>query len=234
MRIDMARWMDILKFAGGIIIPVIMSAALAFPSCVYAQPADTASPPADSGEEAAPADFGADIEDPFAQDVRTREDYLSLQDENLPAYGVMNIFVALVLVVVIFWAIFRFVVKPLMRGAVLGRGIDEFRIVATLPIAPTKSVQVIKLVDRLLVVGIAEGGMRLLAEITDAAEVSEMIKTLDARDPAKYHPFKKAFDTMLTRKDETGFEDKQKKFNTTLDSLKDKIQALKVSDKDMD
>jgi flagellar biogenesis protein FliO len=223
----MARWMDILSFTGRCIAVILLCGIILAAAPVYAQPADP-------GAEPTPVEFSSDIEDPFAQDVRTREDYLSMQDENLPSYGIMNIFVALALVIVIFWALFRFVVKPLMRGAMLGRGVEEFRIVASLPIAPTKSVQVIKLVDRLLVVGIAEGGMRLLSEITEPAEVSEMIKALDAKDPGKYHPFRKAFDTMLTRKDETGFEDKQKKFNTTLDSLKDKIQALKGSDRDRD
>ena len=121
-----------------------------------------------------------------------------------------------------------------MRGAMLGRGVENLRVIASLPIAPTKSVQVIKLVDRLLVVGIAEGGMRLLTEITDPAEVSEMLKALDEKNPSKYHPYKKAFDTMLSRKDESAFEEKQKTFNTTLGRLKEEIRTLRSNPTDKD
>ncbi len=71
--------------------------------------------------------------------------------------------------------------------------------------------------------------MNLLSEITDPRLVSEMLTALDEKNPAKHHPFRKAFETILTRKDESGFEEKQKKFNTTLDDLKLKIKAMKTS-----
>jgi flagellar biogenesis protein FliO len=233
MRIEMARWMDILPGARRYLIPLIILAALAYPSAVAGQTSENPAPLQEGAQESPPAEFGAVPGETLAGDVPSREDYFATQDENLPSYGIWNILVALVLVLAIFWVIFRFVVRPLMRGAVLGRGVEDFRIVASLPIAPTKSIQVVKMVDRLLVIGIAEGGMRLLTEIHDAQEASEMLKALDAQHPAKYHPFKKAFETMLSRKDETGFEDRQKKFNTTLDSLKEKIREMKVSvDKD--
>jgi len=222
--------MDIYRRAGILLLPMLFLVCSASLSRAYAQSLaeETTS---DSGvAEPSPANFGAAGEETLGSDVLSRDDFLiSGSEENLPKYPVWNLLMSLVLVLLIFWVIFRFVVRPLMRGATLGRGVDDFRIVASLPMAPTKSVQIIKIVDRLLVVGIAEGGMRLLTEITDPAEVSEMLKALDEIHPARHHPFRKAFDTILSRKNESGFEDKQKKFNVTLDDLKQKIKAMKTT-----
>ncbi len=225
MKIEMGCWMDITKVIKPMLSVEVLLIVLAMPLPVLGQPEQDATTP-DVGNVPPPVDF-ADGEGIIGNDVPTRDDFLSGEEEKLPSYGLFNIFVSLVLVLVIFWVIFKFVVRPLMRGAMMGRGVDDFRIIASLPITPTKSVQVIKLVDRLLVVGIGEGGVRLVAEITDAEEVSEILKALDDKNPARHHPYKKAFDTMLKRKDEDGFEEKQKTFNTSLGRLKEKIDSLR-------
>lgn len=219
--------MDIYRGAVILLLPIFLLVCSASQSMAAAQPL-TEETTSDSGvAEPAPANFDSSVDETFAGDVSFLEESTAGREENLPTFEVWNLLISLALVLLIFWGIFRFIVRPLMRGAVRGRGVDDFRIVATLPLAPTKSVQIIKMVDRLLVVGIAEGGMRLLTEITDAAEVSEMLKALDEIHPARFHPFKKAFETILSRKDESGFEDRQKKFNTTLEDLKQKIKTMK-------
>jgi len=233
MCIEMARLVDTPKGFGFILAAMIFLIVLALPIRGYCQTGQAAS--GDDKGVTTPADFGALAdESTLGKDIPTRDDFLGQQDEQLPSIGIFNIVVSLGLVLLIFWVIFRFVVRPMMRGAILGRGVDNLRVIASLPIAPTKSVQVVKLVDRLLVIGIAEGGMRLLSEITDPGEVSEMLKILDEKNPAKYHPYKKAFDTMLSRKDETGFEERQKTFNTTLGRLKEEIKTLRGDRSDKD
>ena len=167
------------------------------------------------------------VEEILGADVTTRDDALVGFEEELPSVGVFNILLALVFVLVIIWLVSRYILRPLLKGVVMGKGVEEFRIIASLPTAPTKSIQVIKLVDRLLVVSVGDGGMRLLTEITDPEEVSEMIKSLDENDPSKYHPFKQAFETLLSRKKESGFEDRQSHFNKTLGNLKEKLDAMK-------
>lgn len=221
--------MDILRGTGILMFAIIVLSFTVHDCPAHAQPPPDTPGSEDGAVEPIPEAPIAESEETFAPGVTFWEDAVAGREEDLPSVGVWNILVTLAFVLVIFWVIFRFVVRPLMRGAVLGRGVEEFRIVATLPIAPTKSVQIVKLVDRLLVIGIAEGGMNLLSEITDPELVSEMLDALDAKNPTKYHPFKKAFDTILSRKDETGFEEKQKKFNTTLNDLKLKIKAMKAS-----
>ena len=225
--------MDTPKGSGFILAAMIFLVVMSLPIRGYCQTNQTVS--GDDKAVTTPADFSAlGDESAIGTDIPTRDDFLGQQEENLPSTGLFTIVVSLGLVLLIFWVIFRFVVRPLMRGAILGRGVDNLRVIASLPIAPTKSVQVVKLVDRLLVIGIAEGGMRLLTEITDPGEVSEMLKALDEKNPAKYHPYKKAFDTMLSRKDETGFEERQKTFNTTLGRLKDEIKTLRGNKSEKD
>jgi len=229
MGIVMVRWMDILRGTGILMFAIFVLFFTAYVCPVHAQPPPDNPAPEDGvvvPVQVTPID---ETEETFAPGTTFWEDAVAGREEDLPSVGVWNILITLALVLVIFWVIFRFIVRPLMRGAVIGRGVEEFRIVAALPIAPTKSVQIVKMVDRLLVIGVAEGGMNLLSEITDPELVSEMLTALDAKNPAKYHPFRKAFDTILTRKDKTGFEEKQKKFNTTLDDLKLKIKAMKTS-----
>ena len=229
MGILMVRWMDILRGTGILMFAIFVLFFTAYVCPVHAQPPPDTPAPEDGAVEPVQVTPIVETEETFAPGTTFWEDATAGREENLPAVGVWNILITLALVLVIFWVIFRFIVRPLMRGAVLSRGVEEFRIVAALPIAPTKSVQIVKMVDRLLVIGIAENGMNLLSEITDPQLVSEMLTALDEKNPAKYHPFRKAFDTILTRKDETGFEEKQKKFNTTLDDLKLKIKAMKTS-----
>jgi flagellar biogenesis protein FliO len=224
--------MDILRGTGILMFAIFVLSFTAYVCPAHAQPPIDTPASEDGAVEPVQVVPTAESEETFAPGATFWEDATAGREEDLPSVGVWNILITLALVLVIFWVIFRFVVRPLMRSAVLGRGVEEFRIVAALAIAPTKSVQIVKLVDRLLVIGIAESGMNLLSEITDPELVSEMLNALDAKNPAKHHPFRKAFDTILSRKDETGFEEKQKKFNTTLDDLKLKIKAMKTSPDD--
>ncbi len=162
------------------------------------------------------------------EDVPTRESFTTtdMEPQQLgPSTAqYVQVFFALIIVIGVIWAL-----SMLMKRLVTVRGLagsaDCLRILYTLSLSPTRTLYLVRLGDRVLLIGAGEGGLRTLAEIDDPSEVSNLLKELEFKGNFDLNPFKERLQSLVGA-DESDFsidEDlgvRQRRIQSTLDRLR--------------
>jgi flagellar biogenesis protein FliO len=141
------------------------------------------------------------------------------------AWTYVRFFVALALVLLIIWGL-SFLMKKILVARGLATTTECLKVLYVQSLTPSRSLYLVRLVDRILLIGAGEGGLRTLTEITDPAEVSAVLKELEFKGDFDLNPFRDKLKTLISSEvpDEAlGKEDldtRQRKMKGTLDRLK--------------
>ncbi|HDS30650.1 MAG TPA: hypothetical protein ENN67_06365 [Firmicutes bacterium] len=163
------------------------------------------------------------------EDVPTRESFSPDTMDEQRALGptavdYMKMFVALIVVIAIVWGL-----SQLMKRFVTVRGIagaaHSLKILYTLSLSPTRILYLVRLGDRLLLIGAGEGGLRTLAEISEPSEVSMILKELEFKGNFDLNPFKDRLDSLVESNDDLeidkDLEKRQRSLQGTLERLRE-------------
>jgi flagellar biosynthetic protein FliO len=203
-----------------LIIVLSWSAFALAQSTTSGQPADTTGQPDASAENPEGAQLPADIP--------TRENFLpaTTEPQNLgvDAWTYVKFFFALALVLGIIYGLSLIMKKVLITKGLAGSA-ECLKVLYTQSLGPNKNLYLVRLVDRVLLLGSTENGLSTLSEITDPEEVSSILKELEFKGNFDLNPFRDKLKSLVSAgNDETitteDFELRQRKMNGTLDRLK--------------
>ena len=126
-------------------------------------------------------------------DVPTRETFqpspASSQTLGPSASDYIRIFVGLAVVLLIVWG-FSVILKRFVTIRGLASSTESLKLLYTQSLSPTRALYLVRLGDRILLIGGGEGGLRTLAEITEPSEVSAILKELEFKGNFEMNPFK--------------------------------------------
>jgi flagellar biogenesis protein FliO len=116
----------------------------------------------------------------------------------------------------------------LMKRFVVARGLagssENLKVLYAQSLSPSRTLYLVRLVDRVLLIGSGEGGLRTLAEITDPAEVNSILKELEFKGNFESNPFREKLKTLVGTEngdsDTQDFDVSQRKMKGTLEKLK--------------
>lgn len=162
------------------------------------------------------------------EDVPTRESFDPVLEDGPPT-GItladyFRFFVALLVVVVVIWGL-SLLMKRFVNITGLARSTESLKVIHTMNLTPTRILYLVRLGDRLLLIGGAEGGLRTLAEISDTEEVSQILREVEFKGNFDLNPFKTKLDGLMGEDDRDPVinEDigvRQRKLDSMLDRLK--------------
>ncbi len=156
-----------------------------------------------------------------------REDFIPPGGQS-PAPGpsaadYLRTFIGLVVVIIIIWgisAVFRRFVT--VRG--LARSSESLKILYTLSLSPTRTLYLVRLADRILLIGAGEGGLRTLGEITEPDEVALILRDVEYKGNFDLNPFRDRLQSLMGEEKNNGIDEdlgaRQRKLKGTLDKLK--------------
>lgn len=162
---------------------------------------------------------------PLPPDLPTRETFQN-PDTEAKSFGpsagdYLRVFFGLAVVLVVIW-----VLSILMKRFVTYRGltgsVECLKVLYSLNLTPTRTIHLVRIVDRVLLIGSGEGGLRTLAEITDPEEVSAILKELEFKGNFDLNPFREKLKSLMGEEGETvDLETRQRKMKNALDRLKE-------------
>lgn len=82
--------------------------------------------------------------------------------------------------------------KFLFGGHVSSSSVVEMSVIGTMTLHPKRSIAVIKVMNKILIVGISEDGMQTLGEVTDPAVLASLDAKLEATTAAPPRSIRKA------------------------------------------
>ena len=172
------------------------------------------------GETTAPA---------LPSDLPTRETFEN-PDTGARSFGpsaadYLRVFVGLAVVLVVIW-----VLSVLMKRFVTYRGltgsVECLKVLYSLNLTPARSIHLVRLVDRVLLIGSGEGGLRTLSEITNPEEVSAILKELEFKGNFDLNPFREKLKTLMGEEGESvDLDTRQRKMKSALDRLKEFVTS---------
>lgn len=95
----------------------------------------------------------------------------------LKTFGLLIVIIALIILTL---SILRRIVRP---GGGTVQGSDALRIVGTLFLEPKKGIYLVKLVDRLLILGVTDGNISILEKVGEGAEMERIEKAFNGNKP---------------------------------------------------
>ncbi len=119
----------------------------------------------------------------------------------------IGVFLKMIFVLAIVLAIIWIIFKLLQRGTGASSAADDkfLRKVASLSISPGKSVQVVTLVDRAFLIGVADNSVNLLCELDDPELISAMNLYAEKKSPSsKPKNFSEVLEIFMPRKKSSG------------------------------
>ncbi|MCX6646346.1 MAG: flagellar biosynthetic protein FliO [bacterium] len=163
------------------------------------------------------------------EDIPTRESFEPETDNN-PAVGptvgdYVRVFAGLIIVIVVIWGL-SLLLKKFVTVRGLASSSESLKILSTLSLSPSRVLYLVRLGDRILLIGGGEGGLRTLADITNPEEVSQIMRELEFKGNFDLNPFKSRLDSIMGEDDkvpavEEDFGSRQRKLQGMLDRLKD-------------
>lgn len=163
------------------------------------------------------------------EDVPTRETF-EPELENGPAIGptaadYVRVFAGLVIVIVVIWAL-SLALKKFVTVRGLASTSESLKILHTVSLSPSRMLYLVRLGERILLIGGGEGGLRTLAEISDMEEVSQIMREIEYKGNFDLNPFKARLDGLMGEDDKSTYADedlgvRQRKLQGMLDRLKD-------------
>ncbi len=186
--------------------------------------------PAEPGESTIEQteDTGIPIGTVIPEDVPTRESFVPIQEDG-PTIGptageYVKVFVGLLIVIVVIWGL-SLLLKRFVNIRGMAGSAESLKVIHTMNLSPARILYLVRLGDRLLLIGGAEGGLRTLAEISDPEEVSLILKEVEFKGNFDLNPFKTKLDGLMGEDDRDPAinEDigvRQRKLDGMLDRLK--------------
>ena len=208
-----------------LILPVIFFAAPAYgqDSPSSEEPVALEQPDADESESPT-GDVGATLPENFP----TRETY-ERPTEETPQVGptltdYFRIFGGLAVVLFVIWGL-SVVVKRFIQVRGLATSTECLKVLYTMSLTPTRILYLVRLGDRILLIGAGDGGMRTLAEITEPEEVSIILRDLEFKGNFDLNPFRTRLTSLLEAGESPGGHDddlnvRQRKLKGILEKLK--------------
>ncbi len=195
-----------------------------------AQPTGSENDPPESAEST--EETASETSDPeevtLPADVPTQE-LFSLADEDTPTPGltvwdVGRALLSLAIVLVIIWGI-SLIFKKFITVRGLASSSESLKILYTLSLSPTRTLYMVRLSDRILLIGAGEGGLRTLAEITDPEEVSLILRDVEFKGNFEMNPFRNRLESLMGENigdsgDADDLDKRQRKLKGTMDRLK--------------
>lgn len=173
-------------------------------------------------------DTGIPIGTVLPEDIPTRESFAPIQEDG-PTIGptpgeYFKVFIGLLIVIVVIWGL-SLLLKRFVNIRGMAGSAESLKVIHTINLTPTRILYLVRLGDRLLLIGGAEGGLRTLAEISDPEEVSLILKEVEFKGNFDLNPFKTKLDGLMGEDDRDPQinEDigvRQRKLDGMLDRLK--------------
>jgi flagellar biogenesis protein FliO len=135
-----------------------------------------------------------------------------------------RVFIGMAVVIGVIWGL-SLVMKRLVIAKGLVGSTECLKILYTLSLTPGRTLYLVRLVDRVLLIGAGEGGIRTLTEITDPEEVSAILKELEFKGNFDLNPFRERLKNLMNNGEQDAppdedLESVQRKMKGTLDRLK--------------
>lgn len=108
-------------------------------------------------------------------------DFMPKTTEGSYAWDIIKLLIILGLMVGGFYYFFKFVTKR--TGLQVG-GEDVINTIAVMPVGQNKNIQIIEIAGKVLVLGVADGGINLITEITNKDEIERMRIVASRTKPA--------------------------------------------------
>jgi len=161
-------------------------------------------------------------------DLQTRENFAK-EETDAKALGpsasdYLRVFVGMVVVLLVIWGL-----SVLMKRFVVVKGLtgssESLKVLYTQSLSPGRTLYLVRLADRILLIGAGEGGLRTLAEITDPSEVSAVLRELEFKGNFDLNPFRERLKALVSAGDraevsDDDMESMQRRMKGTLDRLK--------------
>jgi len=101
----------------------------------------------------------------------SESDFMPKTSDSSYAWDIFKLLLILGLMVGGFYYFFKYISK---KTGINVRGTDIMRVIAIVPIGQNKYIQVVDLAGKLLVIGVADGGINLITEITNKDEIDRI------------------------------------------------------------
>jgi flagellar biogenesis protein FliO len=121
-------------------------------------------------------------------------------------------------------------ISVLMKKFVTVRGLtsssDNLKVLTSLSLTPTRTLYMVRLGDRILLIGAGENGLSTLAEISDPGEVSDFLREFEFKGNFDLNPFRERLKSAMDKEGDDfpvgqDLESRQQKLKGILDKLKD-------------
>jgi len=210
-----------------VIAILIITLLLLFPLSLFAQTDGVEGDDQPVEEIEVVGDTG-EIENGLPEDFVTRESF-QVDEENqqrltLGWQDYVNMFISLAVVLLIVWGI-SVLFKKFVTVRGLATSTESLKILYTLSLTPTRTLYLIRLGDRILLIGSGDGGMRTLAEIKDPEEVSVMLREIEFKGNFDMNPFRDRLQSLIGEDEgeqvgKDDLRDRQRKLRSAMDRLK--------------
>jgi len=202
------------------------------PSTAVAQPAEVNDPP-EAVEEAVETTDNPSENEILPPDLVTRESFQETPDEQPRATlgwkDYVNMFVSLGIVLLVIWGI-----SVLFKRFVSVRGLatttESLKILYTMSLSPTRTLYLVRLGDRILLIGAGDGGMRTLSEISNPDEVAAIIREIEYKGNFDLNPFRDRLQSIIGEDEKSDlnkddFKERQRKLKGSMEKLKNHDDA---------
>jgi flagellar biogenesis protein FliO len=142
------------------------------------------------------------------------------------------VLVGLVVVIVVIWGL-----SVLLKRFVTVRGLasssESLKVLYTLSLTPTRTLYLVRLADRVLLIGSGDGGgLRTLADISDPEEVSAILKDVEYKGNFEMNPFKKRLKTLIGGDEELESQELDKDLGARHRKIQGMMDRLKNTGED--
>lgn len=166
------------------------------------------------------------VGDPLPPEVLTRESFETAEPETgvigPTAIDYVRVLASLALVIIVIWGL-----SVLLKRFVTVRGLasstESLKVLYTLSLSPTRTLYLVRIGERIVLIGAGDGGMRTLAEITEPMEVSTILQELEYKGNFDLNPFRERLHSLVTSPGLEVDEDldaRQRRLKASLDRLK--------------
>jgi flagellar biogenesis protein FliO len=161
-------------------------------------------------------------------DIQTRENFIQSDTDTKTlgptAADYVRVLVGMVVVVLVIWGLSLLVKRFVVVKGLTGSS-ESLKVLYSLSLTPGRTLYMVRLADRILLIGAGEGGLRTLAEISDPAEVSAVLKELEFKGNFDLNPFRERLKSLMNAGDQDDVSDDdmesiQRRMKGTLDRLK--------------
>ncbi len=116
----------------------------------------------------------------------TENDFRPKPDDGSLVWSFIKTLIVLAVLIAVFYYFFRFMSK---KTGTAFRGDASARVLSAVPLGQNKSLQVVDIGGRILIIGVSDGSVNLITEITDRDEINRMRVNLPSESTASHGSF---------------------------------------------